>query len=75
MRTTVVVMELKMSVVVVTVVVASVGSGVVILPSAVSVASGRVPRIVRLPIIVETNVLGAIVVVKTDVIVRGLSRV
>lgn len=74
-RTTVVVIELKISVVVVTVVVASAGSCDVVLLSTVSVDSGKVPRMVRLPMIVETKVLGAIVVVKTDVIVSGLSRV
>lgn len=75
-RTTVVVMELKIRVVVVTVVVASSGSEVVSLVSSTEAeGSDSVPSIVRLPMIVETNVLGAMVVVKTDVIVSGLSLV
>lgn len=74
-RTTVVVMELKMRVVVVTVVVASLGRGVVSCASTEAEGSGKVPRMVRLPIIVDTKVLGAMVVVNTDVIVSGLSLV
>lgn len=70
-RTTVVVIELKISVVVV----------MVVEPSAVSLAIGvltgsaAVPRIVREPMIVETNVFGGITVVRTEVMVRGLSLV
>ena len=70
-RTTVVVIELKISVVVV----------IVVEPSAVSLAIGvltgsaAVPRIVREPMIVETNVFGGITVVRTEVMVRGLSLV
>lgn len=74
--TTVVVIELKMSVVVVTVVeppsLESVG---LYSMSSVFVGSVAVPNIVREPIIVETKVLGGITVVSTDVIVKGLSRV
>lgn len=39
------------------------------------VGSVNVPKIVFVPIIVDTKVLGGIVVVKTEEIVRGLSLV
>ena len=70
--TTVVVIELNMSVVVVTVVEppspdASDG--------AILVGSAAVPNMVREPIMVDTKVLGGMTVVSTDVIVRGASLV
>lgn len=70
-RTTVVVIELKISVVVVILVDPSGTS----LGACVRLASAAVPRIVREPMIVDTNVLGGITVVRTDVIVSGLSLV
>lgn len=70
-RTTVVVIELNISVVVVTVVdPSSVSVGAIVL-----LGSAAVPRIVREPMIVETNVFGGITVVSTDVMVKGLSLV
>lgn len=69
--TTVVVIELKMRVVVVILVDPSATSlGACVLP-----ASAAVPRIVREPMIVDTKVFGGITVVRTDVIVKGLSLV
>lgn len=76
--TTVVVIELKIKVVVVTVVDPSPEDpvpGVSVETKLFFVASAAVPRIVRLPMIVETKVLGGITVVKTEVIVRGESLV
>jgi hypothetical protein len=73
-RTTVVVIELKTKVVVVTVVERSPFSTCVGCTASVW-ESPAVPNIVLDPIIVDTKVRGGIVVVRTDVIVRGESRV
>lgn len=78
--TTVVVIELKIRVVVVTVVdpspwPSSLGPRLDPNPVIVLVGSVAVPRIVLDPMMVDTNVLGGITVVKTEVIVRGESRV
>lgn len=74
-RTTVVVILLNIRVVVVTVVVTSSLDADLLSTSTVLVASPAVPRIVRDPIIVDTKVRGGIVVVNSEVMVNGLSRV
>lgn len=73
--TTVVVIELKISVVVVTVVDPSPSSLGAANPVIVLVGSVAVPRIVLDPMMVDTNVLGGITVVNTEVIVKGESLV
>lgn len=67
--------ELKINVVVVTVVVNSPFCVCVGCTASACVASPAVPNIVLDPIIVETKVRGGIVVVSTEVMVRGASLV